>query len=223
MAVPAETLTAFLDEVGSNVDDHTMMEDVNEILRRFVAEAGQGPLAVPAYLHPRVITYKDKALKDHWVKQQIDSPNARDFWGAWEKAAAGEAFTKIGVFVTWGRTPVQDPAPSMDQVWHCWGAALVKNGAGQQGKNLYIWDNAGGSGFKPDERARALLIGAQKSMMDRLPHKPATLWLSRGDDTKSRCVAETLEWALTLAAQADAPYSPQDPRFSGFERLTDMT
>ncbi|KAI4265383.1 MAG: hypothetical protein L6R38_009460 [Xanthoria sp. 2 TBL-2021] len=130
--------------------------------------------------------------------------------------------TRIGVFATWTRTHVGSGIPSEDQVWRCWGAALVNNSSGR-GKHLYIFDCDGDMEAIDFQavRPRNIFIGAQQNLLEAVKKKFSlqSLWYLGCNECPNRSLASTGKWATSIANTPDASFHQDDPRFKGFKQV----
>lgn len=185
---------AFATHIDKDLDLFSPVKAYNTMLEDFRSHmADQIHDEDYPYLYPRLLSYRQRKPKQHWISKNLVGAHDRGFFrDLW--ATSGRVHTRTGIFATWSETPISTDIPWTDQKGHFWGAALV-NDPSNQGKHLFIWNSNGRRDWDLEARPRDVLIGAQQTLLSMVRAEFAlrSLWYSGHEESRGDCLKRTAD------------------------------
>ncbi|OJD32320.1 uncharacterized protein BKCO1_3900098 [Diplodia corticola] len=170
------------------------------------------------FVYGRPVAFHTGTDRVNWTPYLLDANEMSTFAEFWKGKKHGKR-TWLGLFTTIVESTVA--ANWWDQVWHCWGVAVITGSKGR-GKHLLIYD----CDPVPDaasKRRRDVLLGYQQRLVA-FAEAQATLlgvWYNTDDSGtgQNRCVTHTCEWIKRMVMSGDRPLEDDDERIQNYIRL----
>ncbi|KAK1975346.1 hypothetical protein LZ30DRAFT_693672 [Colletotrichum cereale] len=196
-------------------DPNVPSKDISTALKAFQFPGGP-------YVHPLEISFPTGKVKETW-RGALQDAEDRDIIANFLIGPHDGRQCWIGFFSGPAKKRVGSGRGWMNGDWHCFTAMVVPNKNGCRGKNLLIYNNDAKEGVTEASRISWVLWGMERSLWAEATKRGGyTVWYStdRTSAGSGRCLFYALQQAQQWSGMADTALEEDDPRVSGFVKLT---
>ena len=178
------------------------------------------------YIHSKVVSFSDSGAWVNWIElYNFMNENHRQTFEEFWKFNHGKSTTVIDVFSTWMNTWVEKLTEGwVNEDWHCWGAAVLKNSKGYE-KHLLIWDS---NAENVTENLNFLhsdqfLLGTQVKLLKFIKAKEWVdeVWYEGIMQTgqNNQCLQLIMNWVHQMTSMKDVGFLKEKVTGLGFRRV----